>query len=545
MPTLTWIGKEKVINHHRDVPFHTLERRYGFSAEEGESALPAGSGNKIIHGDNLLALKSLLPEYEGKIKCIYIDPPYNTGNENWVYNDNVNDPRIRKWLGDVVGKEGDDLSRHDKWLCMMYPRLKLLHKLLDNDGFIAISIDDNEVFSLGILLDEIFGISKRIACAPVRSEPSGGKGKDALRIGHEYLLIYCKQNTSGLKLESKDVSGNVFYDKWGEYVKGRELSKWGSESLRQDREEMWYPLFSPDKKEVFPFRNDGKQGRWRWGKKNPHIINILKDPEYAHWEIRPYDDEITVNGEKERWFPFEKIREKERKFGWNTWLDKIGYNAEGTKHIKEIFSEKIFDTPKPLGLIEWVINLMNNENGIVLDSFAGSATTGHAILNLNNLDGGNRKFILVEMEDYADTITAERVKRVIRGYGNTEGAGGSFDYYELGIPLFTGDNGEFLNEEAGAGKISEYIWYSETRTSYAAPETGADCPAFLGKLEGTAWYFFYEKGEITTLDYDLLSTVKTRAGQYVMYADNCLLPKEFMLEKNIIFKKIPRDITRF
>jgi adenine-specific DNA-methyltransferase len=156
MPTLEWIGKDKVINHHLDVPYRVLERKYSFD-ENGQHDEDNGSENMIIHGDNLDALKSLLPQYEGRIKCIYIDPPYNTGNEGWVFNDNVNDPRIKKWLGDVVGKEGEDLSRHDKWLCMMYPRLKLLQRLLSDDGVIFISIDDNELCHLKMLCDEIYG----------------------------------------------------------------------------------------------------------------------------------------------------------------------------------------------------------------------------------------------------------------------------------------------------------------------------------------------------------------------------------------------------
>jgi adenine-specific DNA-methyltransferase len=149
MPTLNWIGKDKVINHHQSVPFRVLAHCYAFGTPE--------SGNRIIRGDNLDALKALLPQYEGRIKCIYIDPPYNTGNEGWVYNDNVNDPGIRKWLGEVVGKEGEDLSRHDKWLCMMYPRLVLLQRLLAADGAIFISIDDTECLSLKYACDEIFG----------------------------------------------------------------------------------------------------------------------------------------------------------------------------------------------------------------------------------------------------------------------------------------------------------------------------------------------------------------------------------------------------
>jgi adenine-specific DNA-methyltransferase len=544
MPTLHWIGKEKVINHHLEVPYKILEHIYGFDNGK-QTKDETNSGNKIIHGDNLEALKALLPEYEGRVKCIYIDPPYNTGNEGWVYNDNVNDPKIKKWLGQVVGKESEDLTRHDKWLCMMYPRLKLLHKLLDKDGFIAISIDDNELYHLGILLNEIFGSLKRLACVPVRSEPSGGKGKDALRIGHEYLLIYFKENTDGFKLEEKNVEGTILQDSKGIYIKGRELSKWGSESLREDREEMWFPLISPNGTEVFPYRNDGKQGRWRWGKKNPKIKAILNSPEEAHWEKRKFDEGITVFGETERWFPYEKIRSDVKSFGWNTWLEKIGYNSIGTQVLKEIFGDKNFETPKPTCLIEWIVNLMKDANGYVLDSFAGSGTTAHAVLNLNKQDGGNRKFILIEMEDYAENITAERVRRVITGYGKdkkaVEGTGGGFDYYELGQPLFI--EPEVLNEAVPIEKIREYVWYTETRQPY--PSVNAPQEYLLGVANNTAYYFYYCKDQVTTLDDHFLRTLKTEAEQYIIYADNCLLEESFMQKYHIIFKKIPLDITRF
>jgi adenine-specific DNA-methyltransferase len=541
MPTLHWIGKEKVINHHMDVPFKVLEHSYGFD-NGTQTETETKSGNKIIHGDNLEALKALLPEYEGKIKCIYIDPPYNTGNENWVYNDNLNDPKIKKWLGQVVGKEAEDFTRHDKWLCMIYPRLKLLHKFLHEEGFIGISIDDNELFDLGLIMNEIFGSSKKLACIPVKAEPSGGKGKDALRIGHEYLLVYCKGNTQGLKLETSEITGTILKDRWGEYVKGRELSKWGSESLRQDREDMWYPIIAPDGTEVYPYRNDGKEGRWRWGKKNPKILEILKNPEYAQWEKRQFDAGIIVNGRYERWFPFEKVREKEKNFGWNTWLDSIGFNSLGTKQIKEIFHEKIFDTPKPTSLIEWFINLMKDSDGFILDSFVGSGATGHAVLNLNCKDDGNRKYILIEMEEYAEKITAERVRRVIKGYGDTEGTGGSFDFYELGQPLFL--EGGNLNETVGIEKIRQYVFYSETKSAFSETQH-SDNKHFLGKHIDTAYYFNYDKNEVTTLDHAFLATMKTKAEQYVIYADNCLLTKDFMTKHHIIFKKIPRDIARF
>lgn len=157
MPTLDWIGKQAVVNHQRQVPFHLLRRVPELSLGG------AGSGNLLVEGDNLIALKALLPYYAGKVKCIYIDPPYNTGNENWIYNDNVNAPIMRDWLGKVVGKESEDLSRHAKWLCMMYPRLSLLHKFLREDGVLFVSIDDHELVNLGLLLKEVFGENNVIA----------------------------------------------------------------------------------------------------------------------------------------------------------------------------------------------------------------------------------------------------------------------------------------------------------------------------------------------------------------------------------------------
>ena len=333
MPTLEWIGKDKVVNHHQEIPFRVLDRRYSYD-ECGQRAEDNGSENMIIHGDNLEALKSLLPRYEGRINCVYIDPPYNTGNEGWSYNDNVNDPKMRKWLGEVVGKEGEDLTRHDKWLCMMYPRLKLLQKLLANDGFIAVSINDSELFYLGT--------QNRIACAPLRSEPSGGKEKTALRTGHEYVLFYSNGNTKNMSKEEKSTGILNLKDFRGKYRKGRELRKWGAGSLRKDRENMWYSFRAPNGEIVYPIRNDGKEGRWRIGKENPLAKAILQNPEEAHWELCPYDNGVIVAGKTERWVPFEKIRDEKKSFGWNTWLDGYGTNADATAVIKQVFGEKVF-----------------------------------------------------------------------------------------------------------------------------------------------------------------------------------------------------------
>jgi len=184
MPTLDWIGKQAVVKHHKDVPYRLLEPVKKLSHGN------VNSGNLIVQGDNLHALKALLPRYAGKVKCIYIDPPYNTGNESWVYNDNVNSAEITKWLDEVVGKEGDDLSRHDKWLCMMYPRLLLLKKFLHSEGIIFISIDDNELHQLRFLMDEIFGAKKRLTSFVWRTD-GNFDNQAKVKNCHEYILAYC------------------------------------------------------------------------------------------------------------------------------------------------------------------------------------------------------------------------------------------------------------------------------------------------------------------------------------------------------------------
>ena len=542
MPTLEWIGKSKVINHHQDVPFRVLERKYSFD-ENGQHDEDNGSENMIIRGDNLEALKALLPRYEGRVKCIYIDPPYNTGNEGWVYNDNVNDPKIKKWLGKVVGKEGEDLTRHDKWLCMMYPRLKILHKLLANDGIIAVSINDNELFNLGAIMNEIFGSFNRLACAPLRSEPSGGKDKTVLRTGHEYILFYTKGDVSNLCKEEKSTGELNLKDKKGAYRKGRELRKWGATSDRADRPNLWFGIKTPSGEIAYPYKNDGSEGYWRWSRDNAGMVNILKDPESAHWEYSPYDEGVTVKGETHRWVPYEKIRDSKKSFGWNSWLDGYGTNADGTAVIKAIFGSKIFDTPKPLSLIEWIVSLHGDENAIILDSFAGSGTTAHAVLNMNKDDGGHRKFILVEMMDYADSITAERVKRVIKGYGEgknaVEGTGGNFSFYDLGEPLLVGD---CLNEAVAPEKIREYIWFMETKQPYAPPSGGN--PYYLGKHNSTGYYFYYEPQRMTVLDYAFLSTITEKADGTVIYADRCSISEDKLAKMGVTFKKIPRDISK-
>ena len=530
MPTLNWIGKEKVVSHHQDVPYRVLEHKYGFTADKGEQTEPTKSGNKIIHGDNLEALKSLLPEYEGKVKCIYIDPPYNTGNESWVYNDNVNHPKIKKWLGEVVGKDGEDLSRHDKWLCMMYPRLKLLHKLLADDGAIFISIDDNEQANLKLMCDEIFGIRNFVNNIIWQKKFSPQNDAKYFSDNHDFVLCYAKNKTGwNRNLLPRTTEQDKRYNNPDDDPRG----VWTSSDITVKRETLKdiYEVVSPSGAKHLPtkgrswgvpidkFEELNADNRIWWGKSGKNMPRLKR----------------FISDVQEGMVPL------------TIWLfDEVGHNQSAKQDLKNIFPNENspFETPKTKDLIDKILKISSSKNSIVLDSFSGSGTTAHAVLNLNKQDGGNRKFILVEMEGYANDITAERVKRVTKGYGTgnkkVEGTGGAFDFCELGLPLF--DENQNLNEDVGLQKIREDIWFSETRTSLTEPNAEN---YFLGKKEDSAYYFIYEKDRLTTLDYDALELIKTKSEQYIIYADNCLLPKEFMAKKNIIFKKIPRDITRF
>lgn len=521
MPTLSWIGKEKVVNHHLEVPYHVLEHQYSYD-ENGEHAEDNGSGNMIIHGDNLLALKSLLPQYAGKIKCIYIDPPYNTGNEGWVYNDNVNDPRIKKWLGEVVGKEGDDLSRHDKWLCMMYPRLKLLQKLLSDDGAIFISIDDIEITYLRLIMDEIFGSNKFIAQFVWKSRQNkDNRNITNVSVDHEYVLCY-GMSLNGCK---RDVSqyANPDNDPRGPWVSANMVGL----ATEAERPNLHYDLVNPE-----TGINYGRPLKgWRYDR---HTMSKLIKEKRILWPP-------TKRGRPRKKQFYREIADKVT--GYSSIIGQDVYTSKGTKEQLAIFGKSVFAFPKPMELIKELITQATNKDSIVLDSFAGSGTTAHAVLKANQEDGGQRKFILIEMMDYADSITAERVKRVIQGYGEgrkaVAGTGGNFSYYELGQPLFDGEN---LNEYVGSDKIRQYIYFMETHQPITEIHDAE--PYYLGSYYDTAYYFYYQQQAITTLNWDFLKTIKTKAEHYVIYADVCSLSEEELGRCHLTFKKIPRDIAR-
>ena len=644
MPTLQWIGKEKVVSHHHDVTFRTLEHQYGFRVDDPDDTSETFSGNKIIHGDNLEALKALLPEYEGRVDCVYIDPPYNTGNENWVYNDNVNDPQIRRWLNQVAGAEGEDLSRHDKWLCMMYPRLTLLRQLLSNSGAIFVSIGDDECAHLRLIMDEIFGRQCFVGDVIWQKTYSPRNDAKGIPTEAEHILVYGRQiGWQPNKLERTENMDSKYSNPDNDALAWTSSDAFASDAATHQG--MVYAIQHPFTGTLlYPYQG----AHWRYDQQTmldymngwcEYELQDLHDDErraevcgIPASQVRPGVKAIVLKQSLEesrtkaqavydrgQWprFYFTKggqggIRRKtylenvEGKLVTNLWpYTEVGHTDEAKKELKEYFGGKSpFDTPKPTRLIERILQIATKEDSIILDAFAGSGTTMHAALRLNKRDHGMRKTILIELMDYAKSITAERVRKVMAGYdfqgkkketlyakkltvtalkkmdrwlgeandvmemqrpnydevklqladntlsvvgsktfnGHRDGLGGQFDFYELGKRLFLDDGN--LNEDVGEDKIRQYIYYTETHEPLTR-QRDAEYPYLLDFKDGTGYFFYYEKGQQTCLSLETLDTVVKKADRYVIYADTCSLSPEMLQRLNIVFKKIPRDINQF
>lgn len=514
MPTLNWIGKEAVVNHDKEVPFRLLKKVK--SASVGDN-----SQNLIIHGDNLEALKALMPYYIGKIKCIYIDPPYNTGNESWVYNDKVNSPKIKKWLGKVVGKKTEDLCRHDKWLCMMYPRLVLLKQLLSDSGSIWISIDDAEVASLRLLMDEIFGEDKFIACN-VWQKRYSRENREAIGDVHEYILVYAMNPSLFKEIRNKikpnEKQENIYKNPNND-PKGRWRSIPMTAQAGHATSAQFYEIITPSGKVYRPsegrcwgisratYEKLLKEGRIYFGKNGdsqPNIIRYLSEVEgFAPWTWWPHED--------------------------------VGHTDEAKKEIHTIFGkEDAFDTPKPLRLIKQVLHIATKPGDIVLDSFAGTGTTGHAVLDLNKTDDGKRKFILVEMEDkIAKDVTAKRVERVIEKYDYKDG----FEYCELDKPLFN-EQGQ-IEETCEFNQFATYIYFTETQTNIDKNKIEKN---LIGEYSDTEFYLIYKEKDKNILTKSFLSKLRKTDNKKIVYADKNYLDEDVLLKYNIIFKQIPYEV---
>ncbi len=535
MPTLNWIGKKAVENHHRQVPFHLLKDMPELSVGD------PGTGNLLVEGDNLLALKALLPYYAGQVKCIYIDPPYNTGNENWIYNDNVNSPEINEWLGKTVGNEAEDLCRHDKWLCMMYPRLCLLHQILREDGAIFISIDDNESHNLRLIMDDIFGEANFITTVIWEKNYAPKASAKYLSENHDYILIYAKSK------------------------------KYWNRNLLPRTEKQDKAYKNPD--------NDPR-GLWRpnnLAARNPYSLGVYSitcpsgriiagPPKGSYWRVS-MEKFKKMDADGRIWWgkdgnnvPAPKIFLTEVKQGvvpMTIWpYSDAGHTQDAKKELLTLLPEalQVFSTPKPSKLIYRIFQLSTNPEDLVLDSFAGSGTTGQAVMQLNKEDGGNRRFILIEMDsNICRNVTAERLKRVSCGYKaenglKVEGLGSGFRFATLREPLF--DEKGKIRDTVRFADLARHVYFSET----GEPLSNKDAmkrhsSPLLGVHHDTAVYLLYngilkdrspDGGNVLTSS--VLSILPKHEGPKVIYGTACKIGADRLRREGIVFKQLPYKI---
>lgn len=537
MPTLNWIGKEAVINHHRQVPYHLLRCENLLSCGDPDS------GNLLVEGDNLLALKALLPYYAGQVKCIYIDPPYNTGNEKWAYNDNVNSPEIKKWLGKVVGSDAEDLSRHDKWLCMMYPRLSLLKEFLKEDGAIFISIDDNEIQNIRGIMDEIFGWRNFIATIIWHKIYAPKGSAKHFSADHDYVLVYAKNS-----------------EKWQPHPMPRTEKQ---DKLYKNR----------DNDHRGPWRPNNLAARNKYSKgiysiKCPGGRVIPGPPKGSYWRVS--EEKLwELDRDGRIWWgidrnsvPAPKIYLSEVKQGvvpqtiWK-W-EEVGHTQEGKKELLSVCdfadSASVFITPKPVRLIRRILEIASDNDSLIMDSFGGTGTTGHAVCDINKFDKGSRKFILIEMEqEICRDVTAQRVSRVIQGYEKTngekkvkvEGLGGGFRYCKLDKPLF--DETGKITESVKFADLAAHVFFTETGMPIPKRANGAS--PFLGMANGTGYYLLFNGilGDKTSdggnvLTAKILANLPKHNGPKVIFGEGCRLGEARLRREQIIFKQLPYEI---
>jgi len=530
MPTLNFKGKSFVQNHHLAVKYHQLVPRKDKSLTDKISL----HDNLIIQGDNLKALKALLPTYAGKIKCIYIDPPYNTGNEDWKYNDNVNSPMIREWFGKEV--KIDDLSRHDKWLCMIMPRLKLLKELLSEDGAIFISIDDNEQHYLRCILDEIFGELNFYANVIWQKKYAVSNDSTGFGEMHDFIIVYRKSENFKRNLLPRTDKQNKLY----KYDDNDGKGLWRSDNLlvKTFSKNSIFPIVNPKTGEEY---RPPKGSSWRGSKETidkwleENRIFFGKDGKGAP-QLKRYLNEVQQGIVPSTLWTF----------------DEVGHNDAANKELTDIIGEKkLFDTPKPSSLIKQILKIATDKDDIILDSFAGSATTAHAVLDLNKEDGGNRRFILVEMEDYADSITAERVRRVINGVPESnkfkEGTGGTFSYFELGEPIemesiLRGENLPSYEE------FAKYLFYTATGEEFDPTKIDEETN-YIGTSREYEIYLFY-KPDLTYLKSTALTLDRAKAlGKHngkkrLVFAPAKFVDSHTLTDLRIEFCQLPFEIYK-
>lgn len=556
MASLNFKGKTAVWNHHLSVPYCTLEK-----VKENSLAGENEAENLLIEWDNLIALKALLPKYRGKVKCVYIDPPYNTWNEGWAYNDNVSSPIIKEWLWKVIDKE--DMTRHDKWLCMMTPRIKLLRELLKDDGVMFISIDENEVHHLKSLLNEIFHESNFVAMLPVIMNLKWNPDTFWFTDTHEYCLVYSKDIKS-LELWEFDVDEDDINSDWEEdeywlFKRADTLRRTWQDAVRSKRPKWWFPVFitsnwevyvtdsdTPNNSEdtiLFPVNEDWEELSWTWSKKK-----IIDEPHNL----------IVIN-----WRNGLNIYKKQRPQLWDlptkkpkSVMYKPDYSTStATTQLKKLFWKKIFEWPKPVPFIHDLLKIGTDKNSIILDSFAWSGTTAQAVMELNQEDGGNRKFILVQLPEtlsekaqaklagygYVHEITHDRIKKVKERDSLKVG----MTYYRLGEPIEWTTLVSWENLPTWES-FAKYIHFLATGKPLDSIESSDDTWEIKSSGKSTGVFLIYkdtiEELKNLAITRDWLELVKAKEGKKIVYAPACFLDKEVLDDNNISFVQIPYNL---
>jgi len=593
MPTLNWIGKDAVINHHLEVPFRLLKDVPELGCGD------AGSGNLIVEGDNLVALKALLPYYKGKVKCICIDPPYNTGNEGWAYNDNVNSPAIKTWLGETVGKEGETLDRHDRWLCMMYPRLALLREFLTKDGVILVHIDDYEIQNLRAIMDEIFW-RKNFVTQFIWQTDGHTDNQFHVKVNHEYIVMYARHEDSVELGYVVDPNTREESNLWKGIAENSITKNGPGNPPSEVTLPVGFPVASPEVdlpptsipaglldgmttkkmtsnklkaefgKVQFPLRYDRMKGVGGKLVEPCRVFsgwaNANKLKQFIAGGCTPFADHdgllVQFYLSKKGVIYYRKDRGDRARHILSV-LQKFTTTEKTSSQLKLMGLD--FSYPKPVDLTRYLIRATTNPGDTVLDSFAGSGTVGASVLHQNaeQEDEDARKFILVQMpQESLEQLNAGlnltrdrtrfRVNQVASGYTTPKGEkvpglGGGFRYVTLGDELFD-EHGRINETKVRFADLARHVYFTETGEPLPKERISAKTP-LLGIHHGRAVYLLYngilkdksvDGGNVltgTTLEH-----LPAHDGPKVVYAAGCRFSKARLEREDITFKQTPYGI---